>query len=60
VTSFDTDPYPGGDFYVSGYPTYPFHKAGASGRMVGTVYVPPPAGVFLDANFTLQGMTTAK
>jgi hypothetical protein len=61
VTSFDTDPYPGGEFYVSGYPTYPFHKAGASGRMVGPgVYVPPPAGVVVDANFTLQATTTQR
>ncbi len=53
--SFDTDIYPGGDLYVTGYPSYPFHKAQASGRMVGGTYVPPPPGVFIDANFRLQG-----
>lgn len=52
--SFDTDIYPGGDEYVTGYHARPFRKAQASGRMVNGVYVPPPAGVFLDANFKLQ------
>jgi hypothetical protein len=54
VGSFDTDIYPGGDLYVTGYSLNPFRKAPASGRMVNGVYVPPPAGVFLDANFKLQ------
>lgn len=53
--SFDTDIYPGGDMYLSGYHAVPFFKAPASGRMVNGVYVPPPTGVFLDANFRLQG-----
>lgn len=53
--SFDQDIYPGGDLYVTGFHSNPFRKAPASGRMVGNTYVPPPAGVFLDANFKLQG-----
>ena len=53
--SFDTDIYPGGDLYVSGYPTAPFRKTQASGRMVNGEYVPPPPNVSLDANFRLQG-----
>jgi hypothetical protein len=53
--SFDTDIYPGGDMYVTGMPTLPFRKVSASGRMVGDTYVPPPPGVFVDANFRLQG-----
>jgi hypothetical protein len=53
--SFDTDIYPGGDLYLTGFPANPFRKAAASGRMVGGTYVPPPAGVFIDANFKLQG-----
>ena len=52
--SFDTDIYPGGDMYVTGYPTNPFRKAQASGRMVNGVFVPAPPGVFVDANFKLQ------
>jgi hypothetical protein len=55
VYSFDTDTYPGGDLYATGYPTNPFRKSQASGRMVEGHYVPPPAGVFVDANFRLQG-----
>lgn len=55
VTSFDTDIYAGGDAYLAGYYAVPFRKAPASGRMTGPgVYVPPPAGVFVDANFRLQ------
>jgi hypothetical protein len=54
VASFDTDIYPGGDAYMTGYPTNPFRKSPASGRMVNGTYVPPPAGVFIDANFRLQ------
>jgi hypothetical protein len=54
--SFDTDIYAGGDMYVTGMPTLPFRKLSASGRMVGDTYVPPPAGVFVDANFRLQGL----
>lgn len=52
--SFDTDIYPGGDLYATGYHSNPFRKVPASGRMVNGAYVPPPAGVFLDANFKLQ------
>jgi len=55
ASSFDTDLYSGGDLYVTGINSFPFHKASASGRMVGNTYVPPSAGVFLDANFKLQG-----
>jgi hypothetical protein len=55
ASSFDTDIYPGGDLYVTGINTFPFHKAQASGRMVGNTFVPAPAGVFTDANFKLQG-----
>jgi hypothetical protein len=55
VTSFDTDIYAGGDAYLTGYVLNPFRKAPASGRMIGvSTYVPPPAGVFVDANFKLQ------
>ncbi|MBA3638471.1 MAG: hypothetical protein M3541_17385 [Acidobacteriota bacterium] len=52
--SFDTDIITGGDMYVTGFPTNPFRKAQASGRMVNGVFVPAPAGVFVDANFKLQ------
>ena len=52
--SFDTDIYPDGDLYVTGFPTNPFRKAQASGRMVNGVLVPAPPGVFVDANFKLQ------
>jgi len=52
--SFDTDIYTGGDLYLTGFPTNPFRKAPASGRMVNGVLVPAPPGVFLDANFRLQ------
>lgn len=52
--SFDTDIYAGGDLYVTGFPTTPFRKAQASGRMVNGVLVPAPPGVFVDANFKLQ------
>jgi hypothetical protein len=54
VASFDTDIYPGGDAYMTGYPANPFRKSPASGRMVNGTYVPPPPGVFVDANFRLQ------
>ena len=43
VTSFFGSTYAGGDLYVTGVPTLPFHKALAA------------PGVFLDANFRLQG-----
>jgi hypothetical protein len=43
VTSFTGSTYPGGDMYVTGVPTLGFHKALAA------------PGVFLDANFRLQG-----
>ena len=43
VTSFSESIYAGGDLYVTGVPTFPFHKA-----MGGP-------GIFLDANFTLSG-----
>jgi hypothetical protein len=56
VTSFDTDIFSGGDAYLTGYYAVPFRKAQASGRMVNFVYVPPPAGVFIDANFRLQAV----
>lgn len=55
IGSFDVDTYPSGDLYVTGYHSYPFHKVGASGRMVNGTYVPPPAGVWVDANFRLRG-----
>ncbi|RPJ63040.1 MAG: hypothetical protein EHM24_25055 [Acidobacteria bacterium] len=58
VYSFDTDTYPGGDLYATGYHSNPFRKSPASGRMVNGTYVPPPPGVFLDANFRLQGSPT--
>ena len=45
VTSFFGSTYAGGDLYVTGVPTLPFHKALAA------------AGIFLDANFKLQGTT---
>jgi hypothetical protein len=55
VYSFDTDIYPGGDLYATGDDLVPFHKSPAGGRYIaGGVWVPPPAGVFLDANFKLQ------
>lgn len=52
--SFDQDIYSGGDMYVTGIQSAPFRKAQASGRMVNGVFVPAPAGVFVDANFKLQ------
>lgn len=52
--SFDIDIFTGGDMYVTGFPTNPFRRAQASGRMVNGVLVPAPAGVFVDANFKLQ------
>lgn len=52
--SFDTDIYPAGDIYVTGFPSNPFRKAAASGRMVNGVFVPAPAGVLVDSNFRLQ------
>jgi len=52
--SFDQDIYSGGDMYVTGFPSLPFRKAQASGRMVNIVFVPAPTGVFVDANFKLQ------
>lgn len=55
VHSFDTDTYAGGDLYATGYHAQPFRKSQASGRMVAGTYVPPPPGVFVDANFKLQG-----
>jgi hypothetical protein len=54
VYSFDTDLYPGGDLYVTGIQTMPFRKSPAGGRYVNGLWVPPPAAVFLDANFRLQ------
>ena len=35
--------------YVTGMPALAFHKAPASGMP------PPPPGMFIDANFLLQG-----
>ena len=52
--SFDADIYTGGDMYVTGFPSSPFRKAQASGRMVNGVFVPAPPGVFVDANFRVQ------
>jgi hypothetical protein len=52
--SFDTDIFPGGDMYVTGYFENPFRKAQASGRMVNGVLVPAPPGLYVDANFKLQ------
>jgi hypothetical protein len=43
VTSFFGSTYTGGDLYVTGISTLPFRKALAA------------PGVFLDANFRLQG-----
>ena len=43
TASFDTDIYPGGTFYVTGYPTLAFHRSPTSGP------------VSRDANFKLQG-----
>lgn len=45
VTSFFGSTYPGGDLYLTGVPTLPFHKAIAG------------PGIFLDANFRLEGST---
>jgi hypothetical protein len=56
--SFDTDLYAPGNGYVTGYPTNPFRRSVASGRMVNGVYVPPAPGVTTDANVRLRG--TAK
>jgi hypothetical protein len=57
ANSFDIDTYPGGVSYVTGVPTLAFHMLPASGRMVAAgVYVPPPPGVFVDANFRLSGV----
>jgi hypothetical protein len=53
--TFDTDPYPGGNKYVTGHSTQPFRQGVASGRMVNGVFVPAPAGVTTDANFRLRG-----
>ena len=50
----NTDIFADGDMYVSGIASAPFRKAQASGRMVNGVFVPAPAGVFVDANFKLQ------
>ncbi|MEO5894458.1 MAG: hypothetical protein ABIS06_02025 [Vicinamibacterales bacterium] len=42
------------DMCVTGFSINPFRKAQASGRTVNGVFVPAPAGVFVDANFKLQ------
>lgn len=52
--SFDTDIFADGDMYLTGFPSNPFRKAQASGRMVNGVFIPAPVGVFVDANFKLQ------
>jgi hypothetical protein len=54
ATSFDEDVYPDGQLYVTGIATFPFHVAMASGHMGPDGYVPPPAGVTVDANFRLR------
>jgi hypothetical protein len=54
VYSFDTDIHPGGDLYATGYDLNPFRRSPAGGKYVNGVWVPPPAGIFLDANFRLQ------
>ena len=56
AASFDQDIYSGGDMYVTGVESLPFRKAAASGRMVNGVLVPPPSGVYVDANFKLQAI----
>jgi hypothetical protein len=56
ATSFDKDVYSGGNLYVTGFPTNPFRKSPASGRMVNGVFVPAPPGVTTDANFRLRGV----
>jgi hypothetical protein len=55
--SFYASVYPGGDMYVTGYPTYPFHKAGASGGVTGPT---PPPGTYVDANFKLMGAVAGR
>jgi hypothetical protein len=57
ANSFDIDTYAGGTSYVTGVRTLAFHLLPASGRMIARdVYVPPPPGVFVDANFRLSGV----
>jgi hypothetical protein len=57
ANSFDIDTYPGGVSYITGVATLPFRMLHASGRMVPPgVYVPPPPGVYVDANFRLSGV----
>ena len=58
--SFDTDIYAGGELYLTGIKSFPFHKAQASGHMMGDTFVPAPPGVFIDANFKLQGRPAGK
>ena len=55
ATSFDIDTYPPGIGYLTGIQSQPFRRMLAAGRMVGGVFVPPPAGVTTDANFRLRG-----
>jgi hypothetical protein len=56
ATSFDKDVYADGNLYVTGFPSNPFRKSVASGRMVNGVFVPAPPGVTTDANFRLRGI----
>jgi hypothetical protein len=55
--SFYGSVYPGGDMYVTGYPTLGFHKALASGGLTGPT---PPPGTCVDANFKLMGAPTSR
>jgi hypothetical protein len=62
-TSFDIDTYSGGDSYNTGYFANPFSKTHASGRYTSfnpPVFVPAPAGLYVDANFRLRGSLIEK
>lgn len=68
ITGFSEDSYAGGDMYIapelSGFNPLPFRKAPASWLLISPgpppVYHIPPAGTFIDANFTLMGAPTSK
>lgn len=68
ITGFSEDSYAGGDMYIapelSGFNPQPFRKAPASWLLISPgpppVYRIPPAGTYVDANFTLMGAPTAK
>jgi hypothetical protein len=56
TSSFNTDIYPGGDMYVTGYHLLAFRKSVASWlRLPSGEYLIPEPGTFIDANFRLQG-----